>query len=60
MPALQPTPQSRAIGVRLNCLVEVEVVFFGDRRPSDPGTGNPDASATDIARAMMDRVSELS
>ena len=60
MPALQPTPQSRAIGVRLNCLVEVEVVFFGDRRPSDPGTGNPDTSATDIARAMMDRVSKLS
>jgi len=60
MPALQPTPQARAIGVRLNCIVEVEVVFFGDRRPSDPGTGNPDTSATDIARAMMDRVSDLS
>ena len=60
MPSLQPTPQARAIGVRLNCLVEVEVVFFGDRRPSDPGTGNPDTSATDIARAMMDRVSDLS
>ena len=59
MPALQPTPQSRAIGVRLNCLVEVEVVFFGDRRPSDPGTGDPDTSATDIARAMMDRVSMI-
>jgi hypothetical protein len=60
MPALQPTPQARAIGVRLNCIVEVDVVFFGDRRPSDPGTGDPDTSATDIARAMMDRVSDLS
>jgi hypothetical protein len=60
MPALQPTPQSRAIGVRLNCLVEVEVVFFGDRRSSDPGTGNPDTSATDIAHAMMDRVTRFS
>ena len=60
MPALQPTPQARAIGVRLNCLVEVEVVFFGDRRPSDPGTANPDTSATDIAQAMMDKVSDLS
>ncbi|HEY1840046.1 MAG TPA: sensor domain-containing protein [Mycobacterium sp.] len=60
MPALQPTPQARAIGVRLNCLVEVEVVFFGDRQPSDPGSGNPDTSAIDIARAMMEKVSELS
>ncbi|HXB89754.1 sensor domain-containing protein [Mycobacterium sp.] len=60
MPALQPTPQARAIGVRLNCLVEVEVVFFGDRRPSDPGSANLDTSAVDIAHAMMDTVSGLS
>ena len=60
MPALQPTPQSRAIGVRLNCIVEVEMVFFGDRRPSDPGSANPDTSAVDVAQAMMDKVSELS
>jgi hypothetical protein len=60
MPALQPTPQARAIGVRLNCLVEVEVVFFGDRRSSDPGSANPDTSAVDVARAMMDEVSNLS
>jgi PknH-like protein len=60
MPALQPTPQARAIGVRLNCLVEVEVVFFGDRRPADPGSGNLDTSGIDIARAMMDKVSALS
>jgi hypothetical protein len=60
MPALQPTPQARAIGVRLNCLVEVEVVFFGDRRPSDPGSANLDTSAIDIAHAMMDKVDALS
>lgn len=60
MPPLQPTPQSRAIGVRLNCIVEVEMVFFGDRRPSDPGSANPDTSAVDVAQAMMDKVSELS
>ena len=60
MPALQPTPQARAIGVRLNCLVEVEVVFFGDRRPSDPGSANLDTSGVDIAHAMMDKVSALS
>jgi hypothetical protein len=60
MPALRPTPQARAIGVRLNCLVEAEVVFFGDRRPSDPGSANLDSSAVDIAQAMMDKVSALS
>lgn len=60
MPALQPTPQARAIGVRLNCLVEVEVVFFGDRRPSDPGSAKLDTSGIDIAHAMMDKVSALS
>ena len=60
MPPLRPTPQARAIGVELNCLVEVEVVFFGDRRPSDPGSANPDTSGVDIAHAMMDKVSALS
>jgi hypothetical protein len=60
MPALQPTPQARAVGVRMNCIVEVEMVFFGDRRPADPGSANPDTSAVDVAHAMMDKVSELS
>jgi hypothetical protein len=60
MPALQPTPQARAIGVRLNCLVEVAVVFFGERRASDPGSADLDTSAIDIAHTMMDRVSALS
>jgi len=51
----------RIIGnIRLNCIVEVEMVFFGDRRPSDPGSANPDTSAVDVAQAMMDKVSELS
>ncbi len=60
MPALRPTPQARALGVRMNCLVEVKVVFFGERRPSDPGSANLDTSAIDIAHAMMDKVSALS
>jgi len=59
MPALRPTPQARALGVRLNCLVEVQVVFFGDRRSSDPGSADPNTSAIDIAHAMMDKVSAL-
>lgn len=60
MPALRPTPQARAIGVRSNCLVEVQVVFFGERRTWDPGSGNIDTSGVDIAHAMMDKVSALS
>jgi PknH-like protein len=60
MPALQPTPQARAIGVRLNCIVEVEIVFFGDRQGSDPGSADPDTSAVDVAQAMMEKVSDLS
>ncbi|WP_156689842.1 sensor domain-containing protein [Mycobacterium sp. Marseille-P9652] len=60
MPPLQPTPQARAIGVQMNCLVEVEVVFFGGRRPTDPGSAKVDTSAIDIARAMMDKVNALS
>ena len=60
MPALTPTPQARAIGVRMNCIVEVEMVFFGDRRASDPGSASPDTSAVDVAQAMMEKVSDLS
>jgi hypothetical protein len=60
MPSLTPTPQARAIGVRMNCIVEVEMVFFGDRRASDPGSANPDTSAVDVAQAMMEKVSDLS
>jgi hypothetical protein len=60
MAPLQPTPQARAIGVRLNCIIEVEIVFFGDRQPSDPGTADPDTSAVDVAQAMMEKVSDLS
>jgi hypothetical protein len=60
MPALQPTPQARAIGVRMNCIVEVEIVFFGDRQPSDPGSADPDTSAVDVAQTMMEKVSALS
>jgi len=60
MEPLQATPQARAVGVRLNCIVEVEVVFFGDRNPSDPGSANPDTSAVDIVHAMMKRIDALS
>lgn len=43
---------ARAVGVRANCLVEVDVAFFSDNKP--------DGTAVDIAHAMMDKVSSLS
>ncbi len=59
-PPSGPTPVARAIGVRGNCLVEVDVAFFSMRSPSDQGSGAIDTSAVDIAHAMMDKVSALS
>ncbi len=43
---------ARAVGVRANCVVEVDVAFFSDNKP--------DGTAVDIAHAMMDKVSSLS
>ncbi|HTQ16287.1 sensor domain-containing protein [Mycobacterium sp.] len=50
-------PGARAVGVRVNCIIEVEVVFFS-RRTDDGARHTP--SAADVARLMMDRVSSLS
>jgi len=59
-PSSGSRPVARAIGVRGNCLVEVDVAFFSTRRPSDRGTGDLDTTAIDIAHAMMEKVSALS
>jgi hypothetical protein len=53
-------PAGRAIGVRGNCLVEVEVDFFNASSRSMQGSSVTNATAFDIVQAMMDRVSELS
>lgn len=45
---------ARAIGLRGNCLIDVQVNFFST------ATGDPQTSAVDIAHAMMDKVSALS
>jgi PknH-like extracellular domain len=55
-----PLPEARAIGVRVNCLVEVKIAFYSTRRPSDRGSGDVDTSAIDIAHIMMDKISALS
>ena len=58
--ALPSVPAARAIGVRDNCLLEVEVDFFSRRSASQEGSGDIDASALNIAQVMRDKVSALS
>ena len=60
IPSTGPRPEARAIGVRGNCLVEVDVAFFGSTSPSDQGSGDVHRTAIDIAHALMDKVSALS
>ncbi|OBH90639.1 sensor domain-containing protein [Mycobacterium sp. E2733] len=60
LPSSGPRPEARALGVRGNCLVEVDLAFFGSTKPSDMGTGDVHRSAIDLAHALMDKVSALS
>jgi hypothetical protein len=53
-------PALRAIGVRGNCLVEVEVDFFNASSGSLQGSDDTNATAVSIAKIMMDRINELS
>lgn len=53
-------PEARAIGLRGNCLVEVEIAFFSVRGPADKGSADINTSAIEIAHAMMERVSNMS
>ncbi len=56
-----PTPIARAIGVRVNCVVEVKVPLSTDEGPLPVGGAtDPETRAIDIARLMMDKVSKLS
>lgn len=57
---LAAVPQARAVGVAGNCLVEVEVAFFGITYPSDQGSADIGTSAIKIAHALMDKVRALS
>lgn len=52
-------PAGRAVGVRGNCLVEVEVDFFNATRSSPRGQDGIPDSAQDIAQMMMDRIDAL-
>lgn len=52
-------PAGRAIGVRGNCLVEVEVDFFNASHASLHGQGVIINSAQDVAQTIMDRIGAL-
>lgn len=54
------TPIARAIGVRVNCVVEVKVPVTSEEVAQGPGSADPETRAIDIARLMMDKVSQLS
>lgn len=54
-----PIPAGRAIGVRGNCLVEVEVDFFNASHASLGEQGVIITSAQDVAQTMMDRIGAL-
>jgi PknH-like protein len=47
-----PITSARAVGVRVNCLAEVNVAYFTDH--------GPDGTAVDVAHGMMDKISRLS
>jgi hypothetical protein len=53
-------PAARAIGVRDNCLIEVEVDFGSTPSASQKGSGDINTSALDIAQVMRDKVGALS
>ncbi|KAA1248576.1 sensor domain-containing protein [Mycobacterium simiae] len=48
----------RAIGVRVNCLIEVSVTFF--RNPEPETSARHSKRVIDVARLMMDKISVLS
>lgn len=51
-----PQPASRALGVRGDHLVEVDVTFFGNGDPANQGSGDVKTSGIQIAHAIMDRL----
>jgi hypothetical protein len=55
---LHPVPEVRALGVRGNCLIEVEVAYVGSGEPSDQPSTKTDAVA--VAHTVMDKVSAAS
>lgn len=50
-------PDTRAVGVRGNCIVGVLIAFTGATTAA--GTGDPRTSSTVVVRALMDRVDAL-
>jgi PknH-like extracellular domain len=52
-------PHARAVGIRVNCVVEVDVAFYSSTDLGDRGSADVNTSGIDLAHRMMDRVSAL-
>lgn len=50
-------PEARAVGVRVNCIVEVKVIYYGRQDRDKPDHRTP--TAADIAHLLMHKVSSL-
>jgi hypothetical protein len=50
-------PDTRAVGVRDNCIVGVLIAFTGTENAT--GSGDPQTSSIEAVRAMMDKVTKL-
>lgn len=59
-PLAESIPAGRALGVRDNCLIEVEVDYINTFGPLSQGPGDVNSSALDIAQVMRDKVTALS
>lgn len=55
----KPIPHARALGVRVNCIVETDIAFYSSGDPGDRGSADLNTSGIDIAHIMMDKVSSL-
>lgn len=53
------SPVARALGVRANCLVEVDVTYYSNPESHAKGNTDVDSVAIDLAHMMMDEISEL-
>jgi hypothetical protein len=50
-------PEARAVGVRVNCILEVKVVYFG--RKDRDGSVRHTPGVADVAHLLMRKVSSL-
>jgi hypothetical protein len=53
-------PHARAVGVRVNCLVEVDIAFYSSPDAAAAGSADVNTSGINLAHILMDNVSAMS